>query len=237
MKQMTSSEPAKDAALLRSFGRRRGRKLSPRQEQLLQELLPRLRVDLSAPAPSNSIDLFSAPVTEVWLEIGFGGAEHLLWQAQNRADVGIIGAEPFEEGVVKALHGIEQSRLANVRLYDDDARPLIDWLQPASIAKAFVLFPDPWPKKRHAKRRLVSRRLLSGLKRVLKPGGELRLGTDIASYAREMLLALRQEGGFTWCATTAADWRQRPADWPQTRYEAKAHREGRAPTYLILKRD
>lgn len=234
---MSSEEPHKPNALLRSFGRRRGRKLSPRQDQLLRTVLPRLKLDLAQPPPADATGLFASPVTEVWLEIGFGGAEHLLWQAERHPQVGIIGAEPFEEGVVKALHGVDTQNLRNVRLHDDDARPLIDWLPPSSISKAFVLFPDPWPKKRHAKRRLVGRSLLTSLKRVLKPEGELRLGTDIASYAREMLLALRHEGGLTWTAQSPADWRIRPADWPQTRYEAKALREGRTSTYLVLKRN
>ena len=233
---MSSDEATSDRPLLRSFGRRRGRKLSPRQDTLLQELLPQLAFALDTPAPKDATQLFEADVSSVWLEIGFGGAEHLLWQAQANPQIGIIGAEPFEEGVVKALHGVETGALKNVRLHADDVRPLLAWLPAGCLSRAFVLFPDPWPKKRHAKRRLVSESLLSALARVIKPGGQLRLGTDIASYAAEMLLAVRGEGSFSWDAEGPSDWRDRPADWPQTRYEAKARREGRAPTYLLLTR-
>lgn len=233
---MTSGDRTEGTPLLRSFGRRRGRKLSPRQHDLMQTLLPKLQIDLTQQAPGNANSLFYAPVNRVWLEIGFGGAEHLLWQAAAHPDVGIIGAEPFEEGVVKALHGVDTQSLGNVRLHADDARPLLDWLPEGCLDRAFVLFPDPWPKKRHAKRRLVSPPVLAALARAMKPGGELRLGTDIASYAREMLLAIRAEGSFVWTAAVPADWRQRPADWPQTRYEQKALREGRLSNYLRFKR-
>lgn len=225
-----------DRGPLRSFGRRRGRKLSPRQSQLMQELLPRVSVDLSTPPPDMR-SLFAAPVSEVWLEIGFGGAEHLLWQAEANPQAGIIGAEPFEEGVVKALHGIDRSALQNVRLHPDDARDLLQWLPDRSLDRVFILFPDPWPKKRHLKRRLVSPHLLAHLQRVMRPGAELRLATDIHSYAHAMLLAVRRSGGFNWQAEAAPDWAVRPDDWPQTRYESKAIREGRRSVYLRFIRE
>lgn len=222
---------------LRSFGRRRGRKLSPRQSRLMSELLPRLAVDLAQPAPADARGLFAVPVEDVWLEIGFGGAEHLLWQATHRERVGIVGCEPFEEGVVKALAGIEAGGLAGrVRLHADDARPLLRWLPAASIGRAFVLFPDPWPKKRHAKRRLVQPSLLADLARVMKPGAELRIGTDIGDYARTVLLAMREVPAFAWTADRPADWRLRPDDWPSTRYEQKGIREGRRCYYLRFRR-
>ena len=233
---MSSGDATSDKPLLRSFGRRRGRKLSPRQDTLLKDVLPRLSLDIAAPLPGDPLQLFDADVSEIWLEIGFGGAEHLLWQAQAHPHVGLIGAEPFEDGVVKALQGIETNGLKNVRLHADDVRPLLSWLAPATLTRAFVLFSDPWPKKRHAKRRLVSRALMAELARVIKPGGELRLGTDIASYAGEMLRAVRRDGNFSWTAGHPSDWRVRPADWPETRYEAKARREGRTPTFLRLQR-
>lgn len=222
--------------LLRSFGRRRGRKLSPRQAVLIQTALPRVALDLSVPPPAELGGLFDGDVAALWLEIGFGGAEHLLWQARANPGIGIIGAEPFEEGVVKALHGIEVAGAHNVRLHADDVRPLLAWLPPACLTRAFVLFPDPWPKKRHAKRRLVSPSLLAALARVIRSGGELRLGTDIASYAGEMLLAVRRQGGFVWQAQGPTDWRLRPNDWPETRYERKGRQEGRQPYFFILKR-
>lgn len=234
---------------LRSFGRRRGRKLSPRQSRLIADLLPRVAVDLTTPAAaplasslfpvraSEGVPAAAAPsVTEVWLEIGFGGAEHLLWQARHNPGVGLIGCEPFEEGVVKALTGIEDAGLDNLRIHPDDARPLVRWLPDASIARAFVLFPDPWPKRKHLKRRLVNESLLAELSRVMPPGAELRIATDIADYARTILMAIRAEGSFEWQAACAADWRQRSADWPATRYGVKALREGRVPCFLRFRR-
>jgi tRNA (guanine-N7-)-methyltransferase len=210
---------------LRSFGRRHGRKLSPRQEALLADFLPRVRVDLSrAFARLSDPD---GPTRPLWLEIGFGGAEHLLWQAERNPGVALIGCEPFEEGVVKALAGIEERGLANVCLHPDDARPLLRWLPPASLDRCFVLFPDPWPKKRHVKRRLVNAATLALVARALKPGAELRIGTDIGDYARTILIAAAATPELRWTASCASDWRDRPADWPQTRYEAKAIREGR----------
>jgi tRNA (guanine-N7-)-methyltransferase len=175
-------------------------------------------------------------VDDVWLEIGFGGGEHLLSQAARNPGVGLIGAEPFLDGVVKVLDKVEALGLANVRVHPDDVRPLLRWLPAASIGRAFILFPDPWPKMRHRKRRLVAEPLLRALARVMRPGAELRLATDIGDYARTMLLAIGAERSFSWLAETASDWRERPADWPGTRYEAKALREGRKCAYLRLRR-
>ena len=217
---------------LRSFGRRRGRKLSARQQHLLEAVLPRVTLALSEPLPASIADLFAVPTTRTWLEIGFGGGEHLIWQAHANPDVGLIGCEVFEDGVVKALSAIEQRGLANVRLSTDDARELLRHLPDASLERVFVLFPDPWPKKRHVKRRLVNRGLFDQLARVMRPGGELRIGTDIADYLRTMLLAARGRADFAWQVQGAQDWRLRPADWPQTRYEAKAMREGRRCYFL-----
>ena len=138
--------------------------------------------------------------------------------------------------MIKVLDAIDTQRLANIRLHADDARDVLRWLPDASIARAFVLFPDPWPKRKQQKRRLVNASLLGQLARAIRPGGQLRLGTDIADYARTMLMAAQSEPRFRWTATRADDWRLRPADWPQTRYEAKAVREGRVSCYLLLER-
>ena len=217
---------------LRSYGRRRGRKPSVRQAALLAHTLPALALDLASPPPSPLATLFAAPVEEVWLEIGFGGAEHLLWQARANPRAGLIGCEPFEDGVVKALAGVEQEGLGNVRLHADDARPLLRWLPAASIGRAFILFPDPWPKKRHHKRRLVSAATLADLARVLRPGGELRIATDIGDYAAWILLAARRQPSFRWAAAGPSDWRTRGPDWPPTRYEEKALAAGRRCAYF-----
>jgi tRNA (guanine-N7-)-methyltransferase len=211
---------------IRSFGRKRARKPSPRGERLWREVLPKVAVTLpmeQTPSP-------------IWLEIGFGGAEHLIWQAEHNRNVTLIGCEPFEDGVIKALAGIEEHRLTNVRIHPDDARDLLRALPDASLDRVFILFPDPWPKRKHVKRRLVSTPTLDLLARVMKPGTELRVGTDIGDYARTILLALTAHRAFAWPAIGPDDWRIRPDDWPETRYEQKAHREGRPRYYFRFRR-
>jgi tRNA (guanine-N7-)-methyltransferase len=237
-----AADPRGAGADLRSFGRRRGRKLSARQASLIESRLPALTLPVDAPPPEPLTAMFADPavtasaVREVWLEIGFGGAEHLVWQAARNPAVGIIGCEPFEEGIVKALTAIEAQGLANVRLHPDDARTVLRWLPAASLDRVFILFPDPWPKRKHRKRRLVQQATLEFVARALRSGGTLRLATDIGDYARTMLLAVRQVPELVWTAGRPRDWRQRAADWPATRYEQKALREGRRSYYLELRR-
>ncbi len=216
----------------RSFGRRKGHKLSPRQSLLVDALLPRLQPDLSRPPPEPLTKLFNAAVQEVWLEIGFGAGEHLIWQARTSRRAGLLGCEPYINGVAKVLAGIEDEDLRNVAVHPDDARDLLAWLPEASISRAFILFPDPWPKRRHRKRRFLREEAIAELARVMPPGAELRFATDIGDYARTALLAFRREGSFDWMAERPADWRERPEDWPQTRYEQKAIEAGRACAYF-----
>jgi tRNA (guanine-N7-)-methyltransferase len=201
--------------------------LSAHQVELLESVLPRVGLDLSSPCPAPVAALFARPVSQVWLEIGFGGAEHLVWQASQNPNVGLIGCEVFEDGVVKALASIEEHGLANVRIAVEDARDLLRWLPGATLARVFILFPDPWPKKRHVKRRLVAGNLFALLARAMAPGAELRIATDIGDYARTMLLAAREHPDFVWQAAGPEDWRVRGSDWPATRYEGKATAEGR----------
>ena len=221
---------------LRSFGRKRGRGLSPRQQGLMSSVMRRVAIDLAAAPPQNASLLFDPPCHEVWLEIGFGGGEHLLWQAAANPGAGFLGCEPFEEGIAKVVTAIDEKAMPNIRLYADDARNLLRWLPEASVAKAFVLFPDPWPKRKHAKRRLFSVATLKLLARVLKPGAELRLATDIGDYARTSLLAVTKCPEFRWLADGPQSWRRRGADWPSTRYEAKALREGRRCYFFRFQR-
>jgi len=221
---------------LRSYGRRRGRRLSTRQAALLERELPRLAISLAHPAQVELDRLFVPPVGEVWLEIGFGGAEHLIWQARANPHVGLIGCEPFADGIVKALSAIEAANLSNVRIHADDARPLLRWLPAASIARTFILFPDPWPKKRHHKRRLVSQASLAELARVMRPGGELRIATDVADYAGAILLAVEQQQSFRPTPAGPGVWQERGSDWPPTRYEQKALLEGRRCSYFRFQR-
>src|SRR6478672_7482014 len=213
---------------LRSYGRRKARPLSGRKSRLLDELLPTLRVPLAEPAASPLASLFAQPIAEIWLEIGFGSGEHLVWQAEHHQSVGFIGCEPFINGVA--------SLLSKIRIHEGDARDVLAWLPARSIARIFVLFPDPWPKKRHQKRRLVSRDSVVQLARVLAPGGELRFATDSGDCAGEALLTILASGAFAWTAECAKDWRLRPFDWPETRYERKALSAGAKPSYLSFRR-
>lgn len=227
------SDPTRATSELRSYGRRKGRSYGPRQERLLDLVLPQVAVDLTVPYAAKDGD----GARSLWLEIGFGGAEHLLWQARQHPEVALIGCEPFRDGVVKALSGIEAFGLSNVQLHADDARPLIRWLPDASLDRVFVLFPDPWPKRKHVKRRLVAPALLDLLARAMKPGAELRVATDIGDYARTILIAVMAHREFQWTAKGPDDWRVRGADWPSTRYEQKALREGRRPAYFRFRRN
>ncbi len=220
---------------IRTYGRRKGHALSPRKQRLVDDLLPGLRLDLSSPAPEPLTEIFPA-ASEVWLEIGFGGGEHLAWQAEANPQVGIIGCEPFLNGVAKLLSEIETRKLGNVRIWDGDAREVLDWLGKSSVARVFVLFPDPWPKTRHHKRRLISVRTLEALARVMQPGAELRIASDIGDYVRASLEAVFAGDAFEWPAECPSDWRERPAGWPPTRYEQKALREGRKGHFLVFRR-
>ena len=243
------------------FGRRKGPKLSAHQERLLETLLPKLALELEAGRDPRAY--FTAPVADVWLEIGFGAGEHLLWQAEHHPRVGLIGAEPYVSGVAKLLSRLaaalplsplggegqgegvhppaaiststphtstprggrgEEMRGASdrFRLYSEDARNIVDALPPASLGRVFILFPDPWPKTRHHKRRFIQLETLDALARVMKAGAELRFASDDADYFNWTLERLIAHRAFAWTAQCARDWQTRSNDWPQTRYEAKA---------------
>lgn len=217
---------------LRSFGRRRGRKRSARQDRIFKHGLKHWGIAPSGLAEIAPQEFFATAPEQIWLEIGFGGGEHLIWQAEHNPHVGLIGAEPFEDGVVKVLTAIEEKQLQNVRVLPADVRRLIRQFSSESIARAFILFPDPWPKARHAKRRLISPHLLDALGRVLSHGAELRVATDIAHYAASIMQAVHCHPEFVWEVNRPQDWRTRPADWPATRYEGKARRAGRQPYFF-----
>ncbi|MGQ4274346.1 tRNA (guanosine(46)-N7)-methyltransferase TrmB [Terrihabitans sp. B22-R8] len=229
---------ASDAAIGRGalHGRRKGKPLRAGQSERVANLLPRLRIDLSQPAPDDLNTLFEASVSDVRLEIGFGGGEHLLSEAAAHPETGFIGVEPFLNGMAKALGGVEQDGLRNVRLFDNDAALLLDWLPPASLVRVDLLYPDPWPKIRHWKRRFVSDANVGRIARALKPGGEFRFASDIDTYVTWTLEHLRRSTDFEWTAERADEWRKPWAGWPGTRYEAKALRENRPPAYLIFRR-
>lgn len=236
------------------YGRRRGRRLRPGRRALIAELLPQLAVTLPAgeAASVDPVALFtgSADVSvptadflkrkfsprDVWLEIGFGAGEHLAAQAWSHAEIGFIGCEPYIDGVTSLLRRIEQLGLNNVRVLMDDAAMLLQALSGASIGRAELLFPDPWPKKRHHKRRFVSPANLDLLARVLKDGAELRVASDDSGYVRWILEHVLDHPDFAWLARNPRAWRNRPADSQPTRYESKARAQGRACVFLRFAR-
>ncbi len=219
----------------RLYGRQQDKPLKPRQARLMETLLPRVAAPDPAAGPIDLAALFPQ-AEEFQLEVGFGGGEHLAWQAANNSRAGFIGAEPFVNGVGKLLAHIDDQGLTNLRVHHGDARPLIEALPDASLSRIYVLHPDPWPKKRHHKRRMISPWFFAQAARLIKPGGTLRVASDIRDYIRWTLMHGRLVDAFEWTAECAADWKERRADWPQTRYEAKAIREGREPAYLIFRR-
>lgn len=218
------------------FGRRRGKTLRTGQSQALERCLKLLSIDLGEDAPSDVRSLFGTAVSDIHLEIGFGGGEHLLSRMTSNPQTGFIGVEPFVNGMAKLASSIATDPPKNLRLYDDDAVRLLDWLPTVTIAGVDLLYPDPWPKKKHWKRRFVSRANLDRFAKVMKPGAELRFASDIDTYVNWTLLHFSAHPAFEWLATQATDWKEPFAGWPGTRYEAKALRQGRQPAYLRFKR-
>lgn len=205
---------------MRTFGRIGGRKLSQRQQNLVDNALPKLRVPVPDSGYVDPSQLFETP-RQVWFEIGFGGGEHPVGQAARHPDIGIIASEVFIEGLAKCLGLIEDQKITNLRLWDLDARELLERLETNSLDRLFILFPDPWPKARHHKRRIIQTEFLDEAARVLKPGGRLRFATDVRHYADEALTRLLQHPDFVWLAERATDWQTPPADHVATRYETK----------------
>ncbi len=215
------------------YGRSRGKALRARQERLLADALPWVEI---APDALRRPGLFAFEPRELWLEIGFGSGEHLIDQAKDNRDVGLVGCEPFLNGVAAALTGIEREMLTNVRLRRGDAQALVEAAPEAFFSRVFLLYPDPWPKRRHHKRRVVSQAMIEALARVMRPGGELRFATDIDDYAGWTLRRFLASPDFRWAASRVDDWRIPWPDWRPTRYEAKAHRAGRGSVYLTFVR-
>jgi tRNA (guanine-N7-)-methyltransferase len=216
-------------------GRRRGKKLGAHHALLLRTVLPCLSFDASRPIPDPA-GLFPARPSALWLEIGFGGGEHLAAEAHAHPDIGYIGCEAFLNGIAKALALIEAGQLRNVRLYNGDAQAMIEALPGEALDGAYLLYPDPWPKRRHHRRRFLSDETLAAFARVMRPGAELRFATDIDGNAGWSLARVLRSPDFVWAPAGARDW-QRPWDgWTGTRYEAKALRCGRRPAYLTFLR-
>ena len=218
-------------------GRRRGHALRKGRRILIENLLPRLRIpDEIGGAPADLSALFPQTVKEVWLEVGFGAGEHLAEQARFHPDVGIIGCEPFINGIAALLARIERDGLSNVRVFDDDARLLLPRLPDAAISRVFVLFADPWPKKRHHKRRFLTGENLDALARIMHDDAELRFASDHMEFVRWTLDKLTRHRAFQWPARSPKAWRRRPEDWFETRYEAKALAQGDTCVYLAFRR-
>ena len=201
---------------------------------MLKTLLPQLTL---TPEPNaDPRTYFTQPPREVWLEVGFGGGEHLVWQAENNPDVGLIGAEPYISGQAKLLAKIADRNLSNIRLYPEDARDVIAALPDACLDRVFILFPDPWPKTRHHKRRFIQIEMLDQLARVMKQNAELRFATDDKTYLAFALERFMAHPKFIWTAEAPCHWRARPSDWPETRYEAKAAKQRETCIYLSFRR-
>ncbi|SON58209.1 tRNA (guanine-N(7)-)-methyltransferase [Hartmannibacter diazotrophicus] len=229
---MTEMNEARDSAF---YGRRKGRPLRDQQAARFDDLYPRLALDLAAPV-ADAGALFPHAPDEIHLEIGFGGGEHLIHRAVEAPGVGFIGVEPFVNGMAKTLMEIDRRQIGNIRLSDADAVKVLDALPDASLTRISLLYPDPWPKKRHWKRRFVGPDNVARFARVLKPGGEFRFASDIDTYVDWTLRHVRFHPDFEWMARRAADWQAPYPGWPGTRYEAKALREGRTPAYLTFRR-
>ena len=217
----------------RTFGRAKGKHLSAAQSALMRDVFPNFDV---GPKISTGENPFEKETGPLWLEIGFGGAEHLLWQAETNPQITILGVEPFLNGVSKAVKGLNENKLTNIRLYRGDARDVLALLPDSSLDRVFVLFPDPWPKIRHHKRRIINETFLIDLHRVIKPGGKFRFASDIIHYVDWTLTRLKAHGGFDWPVQKHLDWRVRPDDWPSTRYLEKALREGRSGHFFEFTR-
>lgn len=218
------------------FGRRKGHRLRSHQAGLIETLLPRLALDIGSPGPSDLGAIFDPPARAVRLEIGFGGGEHLAAEARAHPGTGFIGCEPYVNGMAKILAQIEAGELVNIRLFAGDAAELLAWAPPASLARIDLIHPDPWPKRRHWKRRFVQDATVAAMARVLKPGGEFRFVCDIDDYCAWTLAHLVRSPDFAWTAERADDWRLPWPDYTMTRYGRKAEREGRKAAYLIFRR-
>ena len=226
--------------VLRSFGRRKGRRLRESSQRLVDELLPQIALKCEGVMESWSKGVMESlphhsttpSPHHLWLEIGFGGGEHLAHMATLHPDIAMIGCEPYVNGISGLLKHIDTEKLHNIRIYTDDVRDLLAMMPDACLERVYILYPDPWPKARHHKRRLIQKPLLDLLARVMKPNAELRIATDWDDYATWILEQALPHPAFTWQAEKASDWQEPWPEWIPTRYEQKARREGRPSCYL-----
>ncbi len=232
--------PSEDGAIAHAhgsfFGRRKGHKLRSHQADLIENLLPHLSLDITSPVPADLAELFDDRVEDIRLEIGFGGGEHLVAEARAFPEIGFIGCEPYVNGMAKILTQIEASNIGNIRLFAGDAAELLAWVPQQSMRRIDLIHPDPWPKRRHWKRRFVQDATIAAMARTLKRDGEFRFVSDIDDYCAWTLSHLLRSTDFLWTAERAIDWREPWPDYTMTRYGAKAEREGRKAAYLRFRR-
>ena len=233
---MTSEDSRKARAQGSFFGRRKGHKLRHHQADLMQSLLPDLSIDIGKPPPERAGLLFGADVASVRLEIGFGGGEHLLAEADSHPATGFIGCEPYVNGLAKILAQLHSQPRLNVKLFAGDAAQLIAWLPRASLLRIDLIHPDPWPKRRHWKRRFVQNDTIAAMARAIARDGEFRFVSDVDDYSAWTLAHLQRSPDFVWTGERADDWRKPWAGYTMTRYGRKAEREGRRASYLIFRR-
>lgn len=238
LQQKTTKKPPNTdiGRFLSSFGRRVGKRLGVEQKTLLKDVLPGLSIALPKQDNIDPAALFPSQPEEVWMEIGFGGGEFLVAQASRYPQVGIIGCEPYLNGVAGLLKQLPEESRSQVRLWTDDARDLLGKCKPGSFHRVFILFPDPWPKLRHHKRRIVSDRMLDLLHQKLAQNGQLILATDHVEYARWMREHIARHEGFAWQQGKENDLSQPPEGWAATRYEQKTRAMGRQPVFFKLKK-
>jgi tRNA (guanine-N7-)-methyltransferase len=218
------------------FGRRKGHRLRPHQADLIEHLLPRLALDIGGPQPSDLAGLFDAGVDVVRLEIGFGGGEHLIAETLAFPNTGFIGCEPYVNGMAKILAQIEAHHIGNIRLFAGDASELLAWVPEHSLQRIDLIHPDPWPKRRHWKRRFVQDATITAMARALRREGEFRFVSDISDYCAWTLAHFSRSPDFVWTAERASDWREPWPDYTMTRYGRKAEREGRQAAYLRFRK-
>ena len=233
---MTSSDPENR---LMFYGRRHGRRLRPQQSAFLEQGLAQFALDpdlLTDAADLDPRDWLRPASGQVFLEIGFGGGEHLAARAHESPDCGFIGAEPFMNGVARLCRHIIEGELDNIRFWPEDVRLLLPSLKDHALDGVFILFPDPWPKSRHQNRRIIQPQMLDVLARLIRPGGSLLLASDDPTAKTWMLEAMMRRDDFHWTARSAEDWRQPPPGWPGTRYMAKADRVGRKSAWFTFTR-
>ena len=218
------------------FGRRKGHRLRAHQADLIEHLLPHLALDIAHLPPADLAHQFDPPADQIRLEIGFGGGEHLAAEARAQPDSGFIGCEPYVNGMAKILSQIETHNIGNIRLFAGDAAELLAWLPLHSLVRIDLIHPDPWPKRRHWKRRFVQDATVARMARALRPGGEFRFVSDIDDYCAWTLSHLARSADFAWTAERSADWRSPWDGYTITRYGRKAEREGRTAAYLRFRR-